>query len=101
MSPAIFVLACFACPPSAVGSSSVSFDIAFDAQVERQQQGPLRGGHFAWHAQPLRARGDRLRLFEQFVDLLLDVERRLARGVGQRREQRLGDLRVRIPGRSR
>src|SRR5262249_47926868 len=59
----------------------------FGAEVQREQQVALRGGHFAGHAQTPGAVGQVLRVYPQLVDLLLDAQRGLARGVRERCEE--------------
>ena len=64
----------------------------FDAQVDQEQQVSLGGGHRSRHAQAFRAVREVLRLDAQLIDLHVDVQRGLARRVGERGEQRLGHV---------
>src|SRR5439155_1597807 len=84
----------FALAPERRGNQRRDLGHAFSAQVHRHQQRSLGARHVARNAQMLGFRGDVLRRQAQLVDLNIHVERRLAAGAGQGREQRARDLRV-------
>jgi len=65
---------------------------AFGAEVHRAQQVALRPAHLGGHLQFLGPLSLFLGFDAELVDLRLDVQRRLARGARQCREQRFGDL---------
>ena len=94
MSPAIFGLACLPWPPSAAGSSAAIFVIPSTRRLSASNSARCAPVISPGTLQFLRPGRQFLGFDAQLVDLDLDVQRRLARGARQRREQGLGDLRV-------